>query len=425
MADTTAPLKSTAEPGHRALEWAVHWVHPVQAVLPLREGKTKLGRDARSDWVLDDDQASREHATLVVSGATSSILDMGSSNGVRVDSERVTDARLRDGSVLRLGNTVGVVVYAPGASLAPGTLASVDQQPYVGSGKLQSVVQHAGQLASLGDPVLIHGETGTGKEIIASLLHEGSPRKGKLVALNCARLQPSLAASELFGHVRGAFSGADRAHPGAAAQADQGTLFLDEVAELGLDVQALLLRFLATGELTPVGGSSTTQSSARIVSATHRDLQALSRSEAFREDLFYRLAVHRLELPPLRERREDILGLFEHFAGRPRAGLSPGFVVELLLHAWPGNVRELKSTAARLRAEYGAERIWSHHLAPRAAGAVATEPPAASRSARELERSDWVALFRAHQGNAARIARATGFSVTSVKRYLQQHGVKG
>ncbi|HYQ14176.1 MAG TPA: sigma 54-interacting transcriptional regulator [Polyangiaceae bacterium] len=425
MADTTAPVKSTAAPAQRAFEWAVHWVHPSAAVLPLREGKTKLGRDKSSDWVLDDEQASREHATLVVSGATCSILDLGSSNGVHVDRERVRDSRLADGSVLRCGNSVGVVVYAGGAKLAPSTLATFERQPYVGSGKLQSVVEHAKLLAQLDDPVLIQGETGTGKEVVASLLHESSPqrRRGKLIALNCARLQPNLAASELFGHVRGAFSGADHAHVGAAVRADGGTLFLDEVAELGPDVQATLLRFLATGEVTPVGGSSSSRSNARIVSATHGELRALGRSDAFREDLFHRLAVHRLALPALRERKEDILSLFEHFAKRPRAAMSAGFVVELLLAEWRGNVRELKNAAARLAAAHGAEPMWSHHLASHARALV--EEPARDRAARELGRKDWVELFEAHRGNAAQIARATGFSVSSVKRYLEQHGVKG
>jgi DNA-binding NtrC family response regulator len=423
MADTTAPAKSTAAPERRAFEWALHWVYPAPAVLPLSEGKTTLGRDKRSDWVLDDDQASRLHATLVVSGASCSVLDQGSSNGVSVDRERVSDAPLRDGSVLRCGNSVGVVVYAAGARVAPSTLATFEKQPYVGSGKLQSVVEHAKLLSSLADPVLIHGETGTGKEVVAALLHESAPRSGKFLPLNCARLQPNLAASELFGHVRGAFSGADQAHVGAAVRADRGTLFLDEVGELGLEVQAALLRFLATGEITPVGGSSSTRSSARIVSATHRDLRARSRSEAFREDLYYRLSVHQLELPALRERREDILGLFEHFAGRSRAGMSPGFVVELLLAEWRGNVRELKSVAASLRAEHGAEPTWSHHLAPGGPGAPRAAP--GDRSARELARADWLALFKAHRGNAAEIARATGFSPSSVKRYLDQYRLKG
>jgi DNA-binding NtrC family response regulator len=423
MADTTAPVKSTAAPERRTFEWALHWVYPAAAVLPLSEGKTTLGRDHSSDWVLDDDQASRTHATLVVSGATCRILDRGSSNGVSVDRERVNDVPLRDGSVVRCGNSVGVVVYAAGAREAPSTLATFENQPYVGSGKLRSVVEHAKLLSGLADPVLIHGETGTGKEVIASLLHETSPRAGQLLPLNCARLHPNLAASELFGHVRGAFSGADQAHVGAAVRADRGTLFLDEVGELGLEVQAALLRFLATGEITPVGGSRSTHSSARIVSATHRDLRAHSRSEAFREDLYYRLSVHQLELPALRERREDILGLFECFAGRPRAAMSPGFVVELLLAQWRGNVRELKSMAARLSAEHGTEPVWSHHLAP--GGSTSVQGAPRERAARELERADWLALFKSHSGNAAEIARATGFSVSSVKRYLDQHRLKG
>jgi DNA-binding NtrC family response regulator len=422
MADTTAPAQSTDAPAHRAFEWAVHWVYPVAAVLPLPEGKTTVGRDKDLDWVLDDDQASRRHATLVVSGATCTILDHGSSNGVSVNRERLTDTKVRDGAVIRCGNSVGVAVYAPGAKLAPSTLATFDGQPYVGSGKLRSVVEHAKLLASLDDSVLIHGETGTGKEAVAALLHEDGRRRGRFLPLNCARLQPNLAASELFGHERGAFSGADQAHVGAAVRADGGTLFLDEVAELEPQVQAQLLRFLAIGEVTPVGGSRSIRSSARIVAASHQDLRALSRSEAFREDLFHRLSMQELKIPALRERREDILGLFEHFAGRSRAGMSPGFVVELLLAEWRGNVRELRNVAGRLRAEHGTQTLWGHHLAPQQP--TPAESGRDDRAARELKRSDWLALHEAHRGNAAEIARATGFSDSNVKRYLKQHGLK-
>lgn len=424
MANTTAPLQSTDPPAQRAFEWAVHWVYPVAAVVPLPQGKTTLGRDPDRDWVLADDQASRRHATLAVSGATCTILDHGSSNGTTVGGRRVTDAQLHDGAVIRCGNSIGVSVYAAGAKLAPSTLATFEGQPYVGSGKLRSVVEHAARLASLDDAVVIHGETGTGKEVVAALLHELGRRRGKLLPINCARIQPNLAASELFGHERGAFSGADRAHVGAAVRADGGTLFLDEIAELGPEVQAQLLRFLATGEVTPVGGSRSLRSTARIVSATHKDLRALSRAGAFREDLFHRLSIQELEIPPLRQRREDILGLFEHFAGRPRAGMSPGFVVDLLLGEWRGNVRELKNFAARLRAQHGGEAVWSRHLAsPEPAATI--PPPRDERAARELSSTDWARLNEVHRGNAAEIARKTGFSESSVKRYLRQFGLKG
>lgn len=424
MANTTLPAQSTDAPAGRALEWAVHWVYPVAGVLPLGEGKTTLGRDKDRDWVLDDDQASRRHATLVVSGATCTILDHGSSNGVSVNRERITDAKLRDGAVIRCGNSVGVLVFAHGARLPPSTLVTFEQQPYVGSGKLRGVVEHARRIAALDDPVLIHGETGTGKEAVALLLHGDGRDRRKWIALNCARLQPNLAASELFGHERGAFSGADQAHVGAAVRADGGTLFLDEIAELEPAVQAQLLRFLATGEVTPVGGSRSLRSAARVVTATHKDLRALSRTSAFREDLFHRLSMQELEMPALRERREDILGLFEHFAGRSRAGMSAGFVVELLLGEWRGNVRELRNVAARLRASHGAEAVWSHHLAP-APPAVVAAAHRDERPARELSRNDWIGLHNLHRGNAAEIARATGFSESSVKRYLKLHGMKG
>ncbi len=203
--------------------------------------------------------------------------------------------------------------------------------------------------------VLIHGESGSGKELVARAIHEASPRQGKAwVAVNCAAMPETLLESELFGHERGAFTGADRQRLGKFELADGGTLFLDELAELSAAAQAKLLRVLQDGTFVRVGGSETIQADVRVVAATHRDLATLVRRGRFREDLFFRLNVFRIDVPPLRDRRVDIKALAEHFhrlqarrLGKEVRELSDRSVRRLLSYRWPGNVRELQNTIER------------------------------------------------------------------------------
>jgi transcriptional regulator with GAF, ATPase, and Fis domain len=203
--------------------------------------------------------------------------------------------------------------------------------------------------------VLIHGETGTGKELVARAIHDGSSRRGKpMIRVNCGAIPAALIESEFFGHEKGAFTGATERREGRFALADGGTLFLDEIGELPLDLQVKLLRVLQEGEFEPVGGSRTRKVDVRIIAATHRDLRAESERGRFRADLYYRLNVFPLELPPLRERGEDIILLAEAFTERLGAKLNRRFgrlsreVRETLRrHTWPGNVRELENALER------------------------------------------------------------------------------
>ena len=205
--------------------------------------------------------------------------------------------------------------------------------------------------------MLVRGETGTGKELAARALHDHSPRAaGPFVALNCGAIPEGLCESELFGHVKGAFTGAVRAHQGAFTRAGGGTLFLDEIAELPLPLQAKLLRVLETRRLVPLGGEAELPAEARIVAATHQPLETLVAAQRFRGDLFHRLGALQVELPPLRERSDDIPALLEHFAahltgelGRP-VFLTPAAVAAAVGHAWPGNIRELHNNLLRAAA---------------------------------------------------------------------------
>ncbi len=416
-AGTTAESKSTARPNPNAFQWAVHWVFPQAKVTPLTPGDCTIGRDPACGCVLTDTEVSREHAVLRVAALTCSVIDLRSRNGIQVDAVRVSDAPLRDGSVLRLGGSVGVVVHSPDAAVLFSELEHGGPSRCLGSGKLKRVLDQARALSALAEPVSIHGESGSGKEAIAELLHRASARRGALIPLNCSTLRGDLSLAALFGHVKGAFSGADRASEGAVRAAQDGTLFLDEIAELPDVSQPLLLRLLQNAVVTPVGSSKPVPVNARVVSATHQDLFLLCREGRFREDLYYRLTTHELRLPALRERREDILGLFLFFASRSSSGLSVGFVESLLLQPFAGNVRELANLCARLRVAASGNEIWHAHLL------AANAPITAANSSKPAE-PDWAALHQQYGGVANRIAIATGIPVSTVKRQLAKLGLR-
>ena len=218
------------------------------------------------------------------------------------------------------------------------------------------VLEQAARVSQYDTTVLIQGETGTGKELIARAIHQNSPRKNKpFVTINCGAIPQNLVESELFGYVRGAFTGATLSKAGKIEAADGGTLFLDEVGELPLEAQVKLLRVLQQGELSKVGATEPTRVDVRVVAATHRNLAAMIEDGMFREDLFYRLAVVPLQLPPLRERRDDIPPLIEGLFARARARhgmehihLAPQTLLRLAAYRWPGNVRELENVLERL-----------------------------------------------------------------------------
>jgi two-component system NtrC family response regulator len=268
--------------------------------------------------------------------------------------------------------------------------------------------------------VLIGGETGTGKELTARALHAASARAaGPFVAVNCAALPSELVESELFGCTRGAFTGASQTRPGLFDAARGGSLLLDEIGELPRSAQAKLLRVLESGSYRPLGAIREKQADARVLAATNRDLAQLCASGEFRLDLYYRLAVLRIELPPLRERRADIPGLVHRFlerAGRPPEAAAPEAMARLLAHAWPGNVRELRSVVERtlLRARGGA--IDSFDLEEWGVAALPAAPPAA-------DPCESVRVLVEHRGRLAAAAAALGVSPRTLQRRLRAGGL--
>jgi transcriptional regulator with AAA-type ATPase domain len=292
--------------------------------------------------VLSDRAVSRYHCRIEPSPRGVSIRDLDSTNGTWVDGLRVRRHELRPGAVMRVGRTeLRVVCRRSGGDPFP--------ELVVESSSMLSVMAEVDRFAGLPWPVLIRGETGVGKEHVARALHErGQRRKGPFVPLNGGGLPRELIETELFGHERGAFTGAVQAHRGAFEQAHGGTLFLDEVAELPQDLQTRLLRVLETWQVRRVGSEAARRIDVRLVCATHRDLRAMVHEGRFRSDLYYR--IHRLviEVPPLRARPDDIAPLAYHFLRlmEPEVGerrLEAQVLERLCRHPWPGNVRELRN----------------------------------------------------------------------------------
>jgi DNA-binding NtrC family response regulator len=311
------------------------------------------------------------------------------------------------------------------------------------SPRMREVYALLDKAAQVDATVLVLGETGTGKELAARAIHYHSGRRERrFIAVNCGALPGELIESELFGHARGAFTGAAVAKPGLFEEARGGTLFLDEVGELPLPAQVKLNRALQEKEIRRVGESTPVKIDVRIVAATHRDLREEVRAGRFREDLFYRLNVIAVTLPPLRERAEDVPLLAAHFLDkharalrREFRGFEPEVLVRLAGYAWPGNVRELENTVERAVAVAGGERIGLADLPPEVAAAPPGAAPAealaalpyrdAVAGARDrVTREYLVALLTEFDGNVTRAAERAGLERESLHRLLRKHGLR-
>lgn len=310
-----------------------------------REPPSAAGESPPRFAVLSHATVSRRHATIESAFGVPVLVDLGSSNGTKLNGVALTAPQpLLPQSIVRFGSVIGIVderpLPGPPASAAlPGIAPAVV--------RARDALEKAGALTS---PVLVLGDTGTGKERVAAELHQRSGRSGPYVKFSCAELSRDLVESQLFGHEKGAFTGAASASPGLFAAADRGTLFLDEVGELPLDLQAKLLRVLQEGEVRPLGAKGTRKVDVRVVAATNRDLRAEVERGAFRRDLYARLSFLEVRLPPLRARRQDLLWWVHTFCGElaVKAGLpsrelriQPEAAELLLAHDWPENLRGL------------------------------------------------------------------------------------
>ncbi len=385
-----------------------------------------------SPIALADDRVSRRHAEIFWSELQSChwVRDMESRNGTFLNGRRIAREPLAPRDVIRVGDTVLLFT-----AMAPAKAAISGAPGLVGrSRSLLDTVEHALRVAPGTAPVLILGETGTGKELLAELVHRHSGRAGPLIPLNCAALPRELAESELFGHRKGAFSGATADRAGLFSAAAGGTLFLDEIGELGADLQAKLLRALDRGSIRPVGAAEEIDVDVRVVAATNRDLAAEVERGGFRGDLFARVAESVVTIAPLRERIEDIEPLWRHFerqlGARQPVQLGGAAAEALALHAWPYNARELRQVvrgALLARPDGGTLALEdlpaALRPAPRSDASDVTQPPHVPDPQRPPDAAQLRQLMEEYRGSVKDVADFLGKDRKQVYRWLERHHI--
>jgi two-component system, NtrC family, response regulator GlrR len=311
-----------------------------------------IGTAPSSDLVLTDPTVSRHHCAIEAGPRGFHLRDLGSTNGTRLGHHFVDSIYLGGEAVISLGTTA-VKFEILDETVRERLVSGENFASILGrSAPMRRIFTLLPRLAASDATILVDGETGTGKTLLAEAIHQASPRaRGPFIAVDCGSIPPTLIESELFGHEQGAFTGAVSTRIGAFETARGGTLFLDEVGELPLDMQPKLLRVLESRQIKRVGGTHPMTLDVRVIAATNRDLREAVNAGSFRSDLFYRLNVVRLHVPPLRERRDDIALLVDHFfrqfSGQPDAAAPPALVMALERQAWPGNVREVRAAVER------------------------------------------------------------------------------
>ena len=389
----------------------------------------RIGTSADCDVVLSDPAVSRGHALILRREDGFAVRDLGSKNGTFVSGVRVQEAALEPGAPLRVGATtlelkatVDEYVTGPSDDAQLGELVGT-------SPPMRELFGLIRTLAPTTASVVIEGESGTGKEVVARTLHALSKRKGALVAFDCAASGRDLIRSELFGHGRGAFTGAEGTREGAFRRAHTGTLFLDEIGDLPLELQPVLLRVLETREVQPMGVDATHAVDVRMISATNVDLDRAVAERRFRPELLHRLRVIRLRVPPLRERREDLPLLVAHLAERLSLAcrFAPDALEALAAHGWPGNVRELRNTVERAAILCQGREVRARDLdlsAGQSAAAVpAVHAPSASLS--DVERDAILAALKSTGGHQAAAARILGMALSTLKRKIKDYRSQG
>ncbi len=412
----------------------------------------RLGTSPECDLELDDNTTSRIHARIEVDLFGHRLVDNDSKNGCFVGDLRVRDAYLKPGAKIRIGGNT--LVYAPGSEEVEIALSrSTVFGKLIGqSASMREIFAILERIAPTDMTILVEGESGTGKELVADAVHKYSKRAdGPFVVFDCSAVAQNLIESELFGHVKGAFTGAQQSRAGAFERASGGTLFLDEMGELPIDLQPKLLRALEQREVRPVGGDRPVKVDVRIVAATNRNLQKEVEAGNFRQDLYYRLAVLKIVLPPLRRRPEDVPLLVRHFLGEIETPsgeeVQVGYdtILKLQRHRWPGNVRELRNFVERAAMLSTENRLETRYLVPPSFGDTQTESPADDAPSRDatdaalsdldtdlpfkdakarlvdaFERAYWSKLLERTNGNISAAARIAGIHRKSAEYLLKK-----
>jgi DNA-binding NtrC family response regulator len=401
---------------------------------------TIVGRDPACQLVVNETGISAMHAELVATARGVRLRDLGSKNGTWVGDLRISEAFLTGTTTFSIGRTE---MRFEAARVEKIDLPDIEQLgPLYGTSALmRDLFRRLQKGAPTELTILVQGETGTGKELVAQAVHDASPRKkGPFVVVDCGAIAPTLAEATLFGHERGAFTGASSARESPFVLANGGTIFLDELGELPLDVQPKLLRALAERRVKPVGSNTYKPFDARVIAATRRDLEASVNAGTFRSDLYFRLAQLRAFVPPLRQRLEDVPGLIKHILEQHGAKgawrrVSRSTLDRLLRYDWPGNVRELRNAVAvsLALAEPGepldiAAAVGLKAAKPKGkvveASAIRAYHDAKRDALNQFELAYFKQLHDATNGNVAEISRRTGLQRTHVRKYLRLHGLR-
>jgi DNA-binding NtrC family response regulator len=411
--------------------------------LAMTSALATVGRHPSNDLVLDDPRVSGVHVELRRVGDRGHVRDAGSTNGTWIGPHRVVEAELAVGAEVTVGGTLLRVDMDDAATPARrSTMGSfgglVGQSP-----EMLELFATLERIAPKELTVLLQGETGTGKEEVARAIHSRSPRAdAPFVVIDATSLPESLAESLLFGHERGAFTGADQRRAGFFEVAEGGTVFLDEIGELAAPIQAKFLRVLERREITRVGGTTPVRVDVRVVAATHRDLRHEIEAGRFREDLFYRLSQMRLVLPPLRDRPRDVgvlcATILAQIAGSsPPLAIEPGALAQLEAQRWPGNVRELRNVLVRAAALAGGPVIGRADVAGEGLGFRGTREErsaldvsgsfavAKERATERFESAYLAALMKRCEGNLSRAAREADVARHHLRDLLKKRGLYG
>jgi transcriptional regulator with AAA-type ATPase domain len=439
-----------------ALVWLSHCDEPLAPssrhlldeidTVTIGRGPRASQRDAAARTLelrVPDRRMSGDHARLLRRGGGWLLEDRGSKNGCIVNGALAPRTMLAPGDVVELGHTFFLftdAIVLPDA--LPDTISTELPAPTPALATFVAPLERQfaalARIADTGISVVLLGETGTGKEVVARALHELSKRPGAFTAVNCGALPETLVESELFGHKKGAFSGAVADRTGFVRSADNGTLFLDEIGELPASSQVAFLRVLQEQEVIPVGDTRPVKVDARLCAATHRDLEAMVEAGEFRRDLYARIFGFVVELPPLRERRPDfgilLASLLRRMPGGERVTLTPPAMRAMLRHDWPLNVRELDKCLVAATALAVEQAIDLDHLPPtvrrRLSASMATPAPAAAQEPPPLDpeeaqlRDKLVELLVAHDGNVAAVARAMGKGRMQIHRWARRFRIE-
>ncbi|HEY5377802.1 MAG TPA: sigma 54-interacting transcriptional regulator [Polyangiaceae bacterium] len=428
--NTTGAEPESVVASPRSQLW-LRWVFPQarRATTPVEHGLV-IGRDPDCAVPLAGTGLSRRHVELYRQGPIFALKDLQSRNGTFLNGERVQHAPIFRGAVLRVSDHVGVFIDWPGP---PPEFREIAEGLF-GGAELDAALQPLRNAAKSDIPVVLIGPTGSGKERVARAVHELSGRTGAFHAINCAALPKALAEAELFGSRKGAFTGADGTNSGHFRAAHQGTLFLDEVADLPLELQGKLLRVLEERQVTPLGDTKGIAIDVRIVVATQRPLESAVTDRTFREDLSARLSGLTVTLPPLRDRPADIASLFQHFANIYSGGQPPQIQAKLIecicLHQWPTNVRGLEQFTRRLLAVHGSEPTLKRSFLPAellalvpAAGESISPPAPCPADRRNHDLRRLALVLKENGGSVAAAASALGFSRYRAYRLLDGRDV--